>query len=110
MRCDFIRPLYLNPAVDTELGLVRQGLPVSGILSCLPCHIKRGRRTERGVPRRWKGLMGVVARPDVYATASAEPRPSAPAGSPRPSKAVNNNDIDCMIIYWIWLKFYLNTT
>ena len=67
-----------------------------------------------GAPRRWKGLVRAVARPDVYATASAEPRPNAPAGStrlnPRPSKAVNNNDIDCMIIYWIWLKFYLNTT
>ena len=49
--------------------------------------------------------MGAVALPNAYAAARAEPGPDARAGSarlrPRPSKAVNNHDIDCMIIYRI---------
>ena len=58
--------------------------------------------------------MGTVARQTAYAVACAEPKPAAPAGSvwlnPRPSKAVNYHDIVFLIIYWIWLKSYLNTT
>ena len=28
---------------------------------------------------------------------------------PAVSRVVNEHDTGCMIIYWIWLKFYLNT-
>ena len=39
---------------------------------------------------------------------------SAPAGfarlNPRPSRAVNDPAIGCMIIYWICLQSYLHTT
>lgn len=52
--------------------------------------------------------MRAVARLAAYIAAGAEPRPDAPTSSarlnPRPSRAVDNHDIDCMIIYWIWLK------
>ena len=58
--------------------------------------------------------MRVVARQAVYAAAGAELGPDALAGSarlnPRPSKAIGDHDIGYMIIYWIWLKYYLNTT
>ena len=57
--------------------------------------------------------MGSAAWPHTYDALGAEPRPDAPAGSvrlnPRPSKVVNDHDISCMIIYWIWLKSYFNT-
>ena len=58
--------------------------------------------------------MGMVARQTTYAAACAEPKLDMPAGlvrlNPRPSKAIDDHDISCMIIYWIWLQFYLNTT
>ena len=58
--------------------------------------------------------MGTVARQTAYAAVCEEPKPDAPDGSvrlnPRPSKAINDHGTGCMIIYWIWLKSYLNTT
>ena len=55
--------------------------------------------------------MATAVRQAVYAAACAEPRPDALDGSarlnPRSSRAVNN-DIGCLIIYWIWLQSYLN--
>ncbi len=64
----------------------------------------------RSVPR----FVGAVKRPTACATASSVPRPDAPAGStrlnPRPSRAVNDYDSSGMIIYWIWLKSYINRT
>ena len=49
--------------------------------------------------------MGTVARQTTYVAACEEPKLDALAGSvrlnPRPSKAVNDHGIGCMIIYWI---------
>ncbi len=57
--------------------------------------------------------MGAVARPAACDAAGTEPGPDTPVGSvqlnPRLSKAVNDHAIGCMIIYWTWLKSYLNT-
>ena len=56
--------------------------------------------------------MGSAARRAAYAAAGAEPRPDAPVGSAwlnvRPSRVVNDYDISCRIIYWTWLKAYLD--
>lgn len=66
-----------------------------------------------GILGRWKGLMRAVARPDAYAVASTESTSDAPDGSarlnPPASRAVNNPDIDCMIICQLWPQSYFNT-
>ena len=36
-------------------------------------------------------------------------RQSVPRVQPAASRVVNEHNIGCMIIYWIGLKFYLNT-
>lgn len=96
---------YLNPAVGTGIGLVRPRCPHQVL-----CHVSLVRESEgdirEGALGRRKGLskpMGAVARPVAYVAAGAELGPDALAGSarlnPRPSKAVNEHDIGCMIIY-----------
>ena len=56
--------------------------------------------------------MATAVRQAVYAAACAERRSDALDGSarlnPRASRTVNDNDIGCLIIYWIWLQSYLN--
>ena len=37
-------------------------------------------------------------------------RHPVPRGQPAVSRVVNEHNIGCMIIYWIWLKSYLHTT
>ena len=57
--------------------------------------------------------MESAARRAAYAAAGAEPGPDAPVGSAwlnlRPLRVVNDYDIICRIVYWIWLKAYLDT-
>ena len=38
------------------------------------------------------------------------PRPSVRLVEPAASKVVSKNDISCIIIHWIWLQSYRNTT
>ena len=100
--------LYLNPAVGTGIGLVRPRCPHQAL-----CHVSLVRESEgdEGALGRRKGLSKPMGGD---CAAGAELGPDALAGSarlnPRPSKAVKDHDIGCMIIYWIWLKFYRNAT
>ena len=83
-----------QPCVGTGLGL---GTPKAGSrighFVMFPLSYKT-RATYGGVPERWKGLMGAAQ--------------AAGRLNPRPSKAVNSRDIDCTVIYRIWLKSYLS--